>query len=70
MSKEFIVKVEYDINNYVKTSIVKEQLTRCRDCEYAEQADSTGYIKNCCIWNRVVPLDGFCYLAYERREKK
>lgn len=69
MSKEFVMKFDYDINGEVKITTVKEPIVRCRNCECAETADSTGYIKNCCIWSRVVPLDGFCYLGYPREKK-
>lgn len=66
MSKEFILKIYYDADGQITSTERKNEITRCRYCECSEKADSTGYVRNCSVWNRVVPLEGFCYLGVKK----
>lgn len=66
--KEVICKIYYDSNKEVNSTVYDCELIRCRRCNFALEAE-TNFVKLCSMWNRIVPLNGYCYLGYEKGEQ-
>lgn len=61
---EYIVKTYNDVNGEISSIQVEQKITRCLHCNQHEKTSSPAVL-NCCFWNRVVPVNGFCYLGNE-----
>lgn len=63
--KEVISKIYYDSNKEVTSTVYDCELIRCRNCNFAIESE-TNFVKLCTMWNRIVPLNGYCYLGSKR----
>ena len=62
MSNEHIVTYYRDRSGDVTSIKVGEEITRCKDCNQSEEME-TPFVRNCCVWNKLVPLAGYCFLG-------
>lgn len=66
--KEQIAKIYYDLNDNVSSVTFNDEIARCKDCNSAVMTD-TPFVKYCTIWNKIVPLQGYCYLGNVKYKK-
>lgn len=64
---EYIVKTYNDFNGDISSIEVEQKITRCLHCNMHKKTEWP-VVLDCRFWNKLVPVDGFCYMGSEEKQ--